>query len=95
MAEFRRELELDPENTGRRAMLALFTMQCDATAALADAQRAALEKPADPLADYAFGKVLVATGAWHRATGNGSASGPGSGGVSHSAGGRLFEGGPQ
>jgi tetratricopeptide (TPR) repeat protein len=62
-AEFRRELELNPENTGARAMLALFTMQSDATAALADAKRAALEKPSDPLADYAYGKVLVTTGA--------------------------------
>jgi Flp pilus assembly protein TadD len=62
-AEFRRELELNPESTGARAMLALLTMQGDAAAALADAKRAASEKPSDPLADYAYGKVLIATGA--------------------------------
>jgi tetratricopeptide (TPR) repeat protein len=61
-AEFRRELEVNPENADARAMIALAQlMHGDAADALIDAKKAA-EKASDPVVEYAYGKALVATG---------------------------------
>jgi tetratricopeptide (TPR) repeat protein len=63
MAEFRRELELNSANADAGAMLALLLVHAnDLSGALAYAKKAAAEQPADALAEYAYGEVLLGTG---------------------------------
>ncbi len=62
MAEFRRELELNPDNSDAGAMLALLLLNAkDLSAATPYAKRAAA-KSSDALSDYAYGQVLLGTG---------------------------------
>jgi Flp pilus assembly protein TadD len=61
--EFRRELELNPANADAGAMLALLLARAnDLADALPYAKKAAAERPADALAEYAYGEVLMRTG---------------------------------
>jgi tetratricopeptide (TPR) repeat protein len=61
--EFRRELELNPDNAEADAMLALLLLRVkDPAGALAYAKKAAEAKAADALAEYAYGEVLLGTG---------------------------------
>jgi predicted Zn-dependent protease len=63
MAEFRRELELNPDNADAGATLALLLVRAnDAAGALPLARKAAAEKASDALAEYAYGEVLLAMG---------------------------------
>ena len=63
MAEFRRELELNPANADAGAMLALLLVyDNDPSGALPFAKKAAADRPADALVEYAYGKVLLAVG---------------------------------
>ncbi len=63
MAEFRRELELNPDNADADAMLALLLVHAkDLNGALPHARKAAAEKASDALAEYAYGEVLLGTG---------------------------------
>jgi|HubBroStandDraft_1064217.scaffolds.fasta_scaffold01340_4 tetratricopeptide (TPR) repeat protein len=63
LAEFRRELELNPANVDAGAMLALLLVYAnDISAALPYAKKAAADRPADALAEYAYGKVLMGLG---------------------------------
>ena len=64
MAEFRRELELNPENADAAAMLALLLVHADDPAGRAAlrARKRPAERPADALAEYAYGEVLMRTG---------------------------------
>jgi len=62
-AEFERELEVNPESAESRAGLALLEIGGDGGAALENARKAASEKPADPLVEFAYGRALVAAGA--------------------------------
>jgi tetratricopeptide (TPR) repeat protein len=62
-AEFRRELEVNPENADAGALLALLLIAArDPSAALPYARKAATQKPSDALAEYAFGEALMQTG---------------------------------
>jgi tetratricopeptide (TPR) repeat protein len=62
-AEFRRELEVNPENADAGALLALLLIAAkDPSGALPFARKAATQKPSDPLAEYAFGEALMGTG---------------------------------
>jgi predicted Zn-dependent protease len=61
--EFRRELELNPANADAGAMLALLLAHAnDLAGALPYAKKAAAERPADALAEYAYGEVLMGMG---------------------------------
>jgi tetratricopeptide (TPR) repeat protein len=63
MAEFRRELELNPANADAGAMLALLLIyDNDPAGALPFAKKAVADLPADALAEYACGKALLAVG---------------------------------
>lgn len=63
MAEFRRELEVNPTHADASAMLALLLMNAhDVADALPQAKRAAGEKAADALVEYAYGEVLLGMG---------------------------------
>jgi tetratricopeptide (TPR) repeat protein len=63
MAEFRRELELNPANADAGAMLALLLIyDNDPSGALPFAKKAVADRPADALAEYACGKALLAVG---------------------------------
>jgi predicted Zn-dependent protease len=63
MAEFRRELELNPDNADADAMLALLLIRAkDVSGALPFARKAAAEKAANALAEYAYGEALLAAG---------------------------------
>lgn len=63
MAEFRRELELNPANADAGAMLALLLVYAnDLPGALPYARKAAAERPAYALTEYVYGKVLLAMG---------------------------------
>ena len=63
IAEFRRELELNPANADAAALLALLLMHAsDLSGALPYAKKAAAERPADALVEYAYGEVLLGTG---------------------------------
>jgi tetratricopeptide (TPR) repeat protein len=63
MAEFRRELELNPDNADADAMMALLLVHAkDLSGALPYARKAAGEKAADAMAEYAYGEVLLGTG---------------------------------
>lgn len=60
MAEFRRELELNPANAEASAMVALLLAHGDdLPGALPYAKKAASEKASDPLVEYAYGEVLL------------------------------------
>ncbi len=60
MAEFRRELEIDPENADARAVVALSLLREGKSGrALPMARQAAAEGPATALAQFAYGKVLA------------------------------------
>jgi len=62
-AEFRRELDLNPENADAGAMLALLLIAAkDLSAALPYARKAVTQRPSDALAEYAYGEVLIGTG---------------------------------
>jgi tetratricopeptide (TPR) repeat protein len=62
MAEFRRELELNPDNADADAMMALLLVHAkDLPGALPYAKKAAAEKAADAMAEYAYGEVLLGT----------------------------------
>jgi tetratricopeptide (TPR) repeat protein len=63
MAEFRRELELNPADPDASAMLALVLLHAhDTPDALPYAKKAATERPSDALAEYAYGEVLTGAG---------------------------------
>jgi tetratricopeptide (TPR) repeat protein len=63
MAELRRELELNPANADAGAILALLLVHANnLSGALPYAQKAAADQPADALAEYAYGEVLLGTG---------------------------------
>jgi tetratricopeptide (TPR) repeat protein len=63
MAELRRELELNPANADAGATLALLLVRAnDLSGALPYARKAAADQPADALAEYAYGEVLLAEG---------------------------------
>ena len=63
MAELRRELELNPANADAGATLALLLVRAnDLSGALPYARKAATDQPADALAEYAYGEVLLGTG---------------------------------
>ena len=63
MAELRRELGLNPANADAGAMLALLLVHAtDLSGALPFAKKAAAERPADALAEYAYGEVLMGMG---------------------------------
>lgn len=63
MAEFRRELELNPANADAAAMLALLLVGAnDLPGALPYAKKAAAERPSDALAEYVYGEVLLLMG---------------------------------
>jgi tetratricopeptide (TPR) repeat protein len=63
MAEFRRELELNPADADAAAMLAVLLVYAnDLPGALPYAKKAAAERPSDALAEYAYGEVLLRTG---------------------------------
>jgi tetratricopeptide (TPR) repeat protein len=63
MAEFRRELELNPANADAAAMLALLLVYAkDLPGALPYAKKAAAERPSDALAEYVYGEVLLLMG---------------------------------
>ena len=60
MAEFRRELEIDPENADARAVVALSLLRAGKSGrALPMARQAAAEGPSTALAQFAYGKVLA------------------------------------
>ncbi len=62
-AEFRRELDVNPENADAGALLALLLIAAkDPSGALPSARKAATQKPSNPLAEYAFGEALMQTG---------------------------------
>jgi tetratricopeptide (TPR) repeat protein len=61
MAEFRRELQLNPANADADAMLGLLLLHANkVSCALPYARKAAAERPADPLTEYGYGEVLLA-----------------------------------
>jgi len=63
LPELRRELELNAANADAAAMLALLLARAnDLPGALAYARKAAADQPADPLAEYAYGEVLMRMG---------------------------------
>src|ERR1035438_375252 len=63
MAELRRELGLNPANADAGAMLALLLVHAnDLSGGLPFAKKAAAERPADALAEYAYGEVLMGMG---------------------------------
>lgn len=63
MAEFRRELEIDSADADAGAMLALLLVHANDIAGAAPfARKAATERPADALAEYVYGEVLLGTG---------------------------------
>jgi tetratricopeptide (TPR) repeat protein len=63
MAEFRRELDVNPDNADAGALLALLLMNAkDLSGALPYARKAATQRPSDPLAEYVYGEVLMGTG---------------------------------
>ena len=63
MAEFSRELAVDPQNAVAHTMLAWsLLMENDAAAALPEAKKAAAETPNLPLAQLALGRALLQTG---------------------------------
>jgi tetratricopeptide (TPR) repeat protein len=63
MAEFRRELELNPDNADAGAMLALLLVRAKICPARCHTPgRRPRTKPADALAEYAYGEVLLGTG---------------------------------
>ena len=63
MAEFRRELQANPNDQDSNAMLALLLERAhDLSAALAYAKKAAAQKTPDALAEYVYGDVLLETG---------------------------------
>ena len=60
MAEFRRELQIDPKNPDARAVVALSLLRAGKSGrALQMARQAAAEGPATALAQFAYGKVLA------------------------------------
>lgn len=63
IAEFRRELTLDPQSAVAHSMLAwALLMDSDPAAALPEARQAAVEAPALPLAQLSLGRALLETG---------------------------------
>ena len=63
MTEFRRELQLNPDNVGANAMLALLLLHAgDPSSALPYAKKAAANGPSEAPAEYAYGEVLLASG---------------------------------
>ena len=63
IAEFRRELDLNPENADAGALLALLLVNAkDLSGALPYAKKAVTQRPSDALAEYAYGEVLMGTG---------------------------------
>jgi tetratricopeptide (TPR) repeat protein len=61
--EFRRELEVNPQNAAAQAMTVLAQLtHGDAPDALTNAKKAAAEEASDPLVEYAYGRALVAAG---------------------------------
>lgn len=62
MAEFRRELELNPDNSDAGAMLALLLLNAKDLSAAAPYAKRAAAKSSDALSDYAYGQVLLGTG---------------------------------
>ena len=62
-AEFRRELAVNPENADAGALLALLLIAAkDLPGALPYARKAVTERPSNPLAEYAYGEVLMGSG---------------------------------
>jgi len=62
-AEFRRELAVNPENADAGALLALLLIAAkDLPGALPYARKAVTERPSNPLAEYAYGEVLMDSG---------------------------------
>ncbi len=63
VAEFRRELSLNPSNIEANALLALLMLRNnDAAGALPYAKKAVDEKASSATAEYAYGEVLIQTG---------------------------------
>ncbi len=63
MPELRRELQLNPANVDVAATLALLLLHADdVSAALPLAKKAAADRASDPLAEYAYGAVLLQMG---------------------------------
>ncbi len=63
MVELRRELAVNPANAGAAATLALLLAHAnDVAGALPLAKKAATDKPADAVAEYAYGEVLMRAG---------------------------------
>jgi tetratricopeptide (TPR) repeat protein len=63
IAEFHRELDLDPGNVSATAMLALMLLNTDKLAdAIPYAKKAAAEKPSDAKAEYVYGEALLKMG---------------------------------
>lgn len=63
IAEFKREVALDPQNAVAHSMLAwALLMDNDPAAALPEARQAAAEAPALPLAQLSLGRALLETG---------------------------------